>query len=87
MTETHAGSRQIMKGKVVSVAMEKTAVVEVTILRAHPVYKKRYRTTRRYYVHDENNECSVGDLIRMEETRPRSKKKRWRLLNIVEKAR
>jgi small subunit ribosomal protein S17 len=87
MTETSAGSRQILKGRVVSVAMDKTAVVEVTILMAHPVYKKRYRTTRKYYVHDENNECSVGDLIRIEETRPLSKRKRWRLLDIVEKAR
>ncbi len=87
MAETRAQKRQVLRGTVVSTAMDKTAVVEVTILNAHPVYKKRYRTTKRYYAHDENNECQVGDIIRIAESRPLSKKKRWRLLEVIEKAR
>ncbi|MFO7950601.1 MAG: 30S ribosomal protein S17 [Candidatus Fermentibacteraceae bacterium] len=87
MAETRAQKRQVLRGTVVSTAMDKTAVVEVTSLKAHPVYKKRYRKTKRYYAHDENNECQVGDIIRIAETRPLSKKKRWRLLEVIEKAR
>ena len=87
MAETRAQKRQVLRGTVVSTAMDKTAVVEVTSLKAHPVYRKRYRTTKRYYAHDENNECQVGDIIRIAETRPLSKKKRWRLLEVIEKAR
>jgi small subunit ribosomal protein S17 len=87
MAETRARRRQVLRGTVVSTAMDKTAVVEVTNLKAHPVYRKRYRTTKRYYAHDENNECQVGDIIRIAETRPLSKKKRWRLLEVIEKAR
>lgn len=87
MAETRAQKRQVLRGTVVSTAMDKTAVVEVTSLKAHPVYKKRYRKTKRYYAHDENNECQVGDTIRIAETRPLSKKKRWRLLEVIEKAR
>jgi len=87
MAETRAQKRQVLRGTVVSTAMDKTAVVEVTKLKAHPVYKKRYRTTNRYYAHDEKNECQVGDVIRIAETRPLSRKKRWRLLEVIEKAR
>jgi len=87
MAETRAQKRQVLRGTVVSTAMDKTAVVEVTSLKAHPVYRKRYRKTKRYYAHDENNECQVGDIIRIAETRPLSKKKRWRLLEVIEKAR
>lgn len=87
MAETRAQKRQVLRGTVVSTAMDKTAVVEVTSLKAHPVYRKHYRKTKRYYAHDERNECQVGDIIRIAETRPLSKKKRWRLLEVIEKAR
>jgi small subunit ribosomal protein S17 len=77
-----------VKGTVVSAGkMEKTVVVEVITLKAHPVYKKRFRRTRRYYAHDESNQCGTGDVVRIAETRPLSRLKRWRLLEIVEKAR
>ena len=87
MGESRQGNRQVLKGRVVSDAMEKTVVVEVYTVRAHPVYRKRYRTSKRYYVHDEENTCRAGDLVRIAETRPLSKTKRWRLLEVVEKAR
>jgi len=88
MSETRVSSRQVMKGTVVSSGtMDKTVVVEVVTLKAHPVYRKRFRQTRRYFAHDENNECSKGDVVRIAETRPLSRLKRWRLLEIVEKAR
>lgn len=74
-------------GTVISSAMDKTVVVKVVSLKAHPVYKKRYRTTKKYYVHDEENQCNQGDLITISETRPLSKTKRWRVLDIVQRAR
>ncbi|MBN1434534.1 30S ribosomal protein S17 [Candidatus Fermentibacterales bacterium] len=87
MSESRARNRQVLKGTVVSTAMDRTAVVEVQTVSAHPVYRKRHRTSRKYYVHDEENMCNVGDLVRIAETRPLSKTKRWRLLEVVEKAR
>ena len=87
MAETRVGNRRVLKGTVVSSAMDKTVVVEVVSLKAHPVYRKRFRTTKKYYVHDEENQCGIGDTITIAETRPLSKKKRWRVLEIVEKAR
>lgn len=87
MGESRARNRQVLKGTVVSVGMDKTAVVEVHTVKAHPVYRKRFRTSKKYYVHDEENVCNVGDLVRIAETRPLSKTKRWRLLEVVEKAR
>jgi small subunit ribosomal protein S17 len=88
MAETRTRDRQVLKGVVVSAGkMDKTVVVEVVALKAHPVYKKRFRQTRKYYAHDESNECGMGDVVRIAETRPLSRTKRWRLLEIVEKAR
>ena len=87
MAETRVGNRRVLKGTVVSSAMDKTVVVEVVSLKAHPVYRKRFRTTKKYYVHDEENQCGIGDTITIAETRPLSRKKRWRVLEIVEKAR
>lgn len=87
MAETVAGSRRVLRGVVVSDKMDKTIVVEVRTLRAHPTYKKRFRTTKKYYAHDEQNQCGIGDLVTISETRPFSRLKRWRLLDIVEKAR
>ncbi len=87
MAEVKKGNRRVLSGTVISTTMDKTVVVEVVSLKAHPVYKKRYRTTKKYYVHDEENQCNPGDKISISETRPLSKTKRWRVLDIVERAR
>ena len=87
MAETRVRNRRVLKGTVVSSAMDKTVVVEVVSLKAHPVYKKRLRTTTKYFVHDNENQCNMGDTVTIAETRPVSKKKRWRILDIVERAR
>ncbi|MEN8207978.1 MAG: 30S ribosomal protein S17 [Candidatus Fermentibacteria bacterium] len=87
MAEAKRGNRRVLTGTVISSTMDKTVVVEVVSLKAHPVYKKRYRTTKKYYVHDEENQCNLGDRISISETRPLSKTKRWRVLDIVERAR
>ena len=79
-------SRKTIIGKVVSDKMDKTVTVAVETLVAHPIYKKRYKTTTKFKAHDENNECGVGDLVKIMETRPLSKDKRWRLVEIIEKA-
>ena len=79
-------SRKTIIGKVVSDKMDKTITVAVETLVAHPIYKKRYKKTTKFKAHDENNECGVGDLVKILETRPLSKDKRWRLVEIIEKA-
>jgi 30S ribosomal protein S17 len=66
--------------------MEKTLVVLVESYRNHPLYKKTIRKVKRYKVHDENNECKIGDTIKIVETRPLSKEKRWRVSEIITKA-
>ncbi len=71
---------------VVSDKMDKTIVVEVTTLRSHPVYRKRFKQSKKYYAHDDQNQCGVGDVVTISETRPTSRLKRWRLLEVVEKA-
>ena len=73
-------------GIVVSDKMDKTVVVAVRDNRKHPVYKKTILVTRRFKAHDENNECGVGDTVRIVETRKLSKDKNWRVAEIVEKA-
>ena len=78
-------SKKTMAGVVVSNKMDKTIVVKVERRFAHPVFKKVVKTTKKYKVHDENNECVEGDFIRIQETRPLSKEKRWRLIDIVTK--
>ena len=70
-------------GRVVSTKMDKTAVVKVETYRHHPLYRKMVRRVVRYKVHDEKNECGLGDTVRLEETRPISKEKRWRVAEIV----
>lgn len=82
----HQTSRKVMQGKVVSDAMDKTVVVAVETRKPHALYKKIIRSTNRYKAHDEKNECAVGDVVRIMETRPLSKTKNWRLVEIVEKA-
>ena len=73
-------------GLVVSDKMDKTVVVEVSDKTKHPIYKKTITTSKRYKAHDENNECGVGDKVRIVETRKLSKDKNWRVAEIVEKA-
>ena len=78
--------RKTKLGRVVSNKMNKTAVVVVETFRHHPIYGKTVRTVLRYKAHDENNECGPGDTVRLEETRPLSKEKRWRVAEIVIRA-
>ena len=78
-------NKKTMTGVVVSNKMDKTVVVKVERRFSHPVFKKVVKTTKKYKVHDEKNECSEGDFIRIQETRPLSKEKRWRLLGIISK--
>ena len=78
--------RKVRTGKVVSDKMDKTIVVAVEDHVKHPLYKKIVKRTYKLKAHDENNECNVGDTVRVLETRPLSKDKRWRLVEIVEKA-
>jgi small subunit ribosomal protein S17 len=73
-------------GVVSSNKMDKTITVAVKWKEKHPIYGKFVRKTKKYHVHDENNECGIGDTVRIMETRPLSKTKRWRLKEIVEKA-
>lgn len=70
-------------GTVVSTKMDKTVVVRIDRQKRHRLYGKTLRTTHRYKAHDENNECSLGDVVRISETRPLSKEKRWRVLEII----
>ncbi len=81
------GRRKVRLGTVISDKMDKTIVVQVGSSKAHRLYKKTVQQRTKFKVHDEKNECGVGDLVRITETRPISKEKRWRLLEIVEKAR
>ncbi len=78
--------RKTQVGKVVSSKMDKTIVVAVEDSVKHPLYKKVVKRTVKLKAHDENNECTVGDRVRVMETRPLSKEKRWRLVKIIEKA-
>ena len=85
MTE-RTTSRKVRVGKVVSDKMDKTVVVIVEDRVAHKTYKKIIGRTYRLKAHDENNQCGVGDIVRVMETRPLSRDKRWRVVEIVEKA-
>ena len=80
------GMRKTRTGVVVSDKMDKTIVVEIRTRVKHPLYGKIMNRTKRFKAHDENNECGVGDRVRVMETRPLSHDKRWRLVEIVEKA-
>jgi small subunit ribosomal protein S17 len=73
------------EGVVISNKMNKTIVVAVVSLKRHRIYKRTYKQTKHFYAHDENNTCQIGDLVRIEETRPLSKLKRWRLIEIVKR--
>jgi small subunit ribosomal protein S17 len=80
-------TRKTRVGNVISDKMDKTVVVGVETLVRHPLFGKTIRTTKRFKAHDEKNECRVGDKVKIMETRPLSKEKRWRVVEIVEKAR
>lgn len=79
--------RKTRTGKVVSNKMDKTIVVAVQDHVQHPLYKKIVKRTVKLKAHDENNECNIGDTVKVMETRPLSKDKRWRLVKVMEKAR
>ncbi|GAA4873334.1 30S ribosomal protein S17 [Paenibacillus vulneris] len=78
--------RKTQVGKVVSNKMDKTIVVAVETYKKHDLYHKRIKYTKKFKAHDENNEAQIGDVVRVMETRPISKDKRWRLVEVVEKA-
>lgn len=80
------GSRKTRVGTVVSEAMDKTVVVMVERRYAHPLYGKQVTRTKKYHAHDENNDYHVGDTVRIMETRPLSKLKRWRVVEALERA-
>lgn len=80
------GNRKVRIGRVVSDKMDKTIVVAVETIVRHPLYGKSIKRTTKFKAHDENNECVIGDKVKIMETRPLSKEKRWRLAEIVEKA-
>lgn len=84
--ENTRNSRKEIIGTVTSAAMDKTVVVSVVRKMKHPKYGKYFKRTKKYTAHDEKNECGQNDIVRIMETRPMSKTKRWRLVEIVEKA-
>lgn len=83
---TERNSRKVIIGKVVSNKMQKTIVVSVERKVMHPKYGKFIKMTSKFKAHDEKNECNIDDIVKVMETRPLSKDKRWRLVEIVEKA-
>lgn len=86
VAEKPTRGRQRRVGQVVSAKMNKTIVVKVTRSVQHPVYKRVVRRAKKFYAHDEQNQCHEGDWVRIEETRPLSKLKRWRLLEVMQRA-
>ena len=86
-TETRDNARKVREGIVDSTSMEKTIVVKVVDRVRHPLYGKTLQRTKRLYVHDEQNDARPGDRVRVQETRPLSKLKRWRLVEVLERAR
>jgi len=85
-TQPERGNRKVRVGYVVSDVCNKTITVEVTRRTPHKLYKKVVKLKKRYAAHDENNEAKVGDFVKIVETRPLSKSKRWRLLTIISRA-
>lgn len=80
------GMRKIRTGKVISDKMNKTVVVAVESLVSHPMYKRTIRRTKKFKAHDEENSCRIGDKVKIMETRPLSKEKRWRVIEILDRA-
>jgi small subunit ribosomal protein S17 len=84
-TEQNAVRRTQKVGRVVSDKMDKTVTVAVDYLKPHPLYRKIIRKTSKFHAHDEENSCKVGDMVRIEETRPMSRTKRWLVVEIVQR--
>ena len=80
------GSRKVRVGKVVNNKMNKSIIVSIERTLKHPLYKKYFKKTNKHMVHDESNTAKIGDIVKIMETRPLSKRKRWRLVEILEKA-
>lgn len=87
MTSDARAMRKVREGVVVSNKMDRTVVVAQKRRVRHPLYKRYITLTKRYYAHDDKNECQIGDLVQIMETRPMSKLKRWRVVSVMEKAR
>ncbi len=85
-TTATASKRKTVVGEVTSTRMQKTIVVEVLRRKSHPFYGRVISRNRKFYAHDEKNTARVGDVVRIEETRPLSKLKRWRLLDVIRRA-
>lgn len=85
-SEELRGAQKERVGIVTSNSMEKTITVSVTRLIEHPLYRKASKMTKKFKAHDKDNQCQVGDLVRIRETRPLSKTKRWRLVEVVKRA-
>ena len=85
-TEISRNIRKTRVGKVLSTKMDKTITVAVEKKVKHPLYKKFYKTTTKFMAHDKDNQCTEGDTVKIMETRPLSKLKRWRLVEVIEKA-
>ena len=79
------GRRQFKVGRVVSDKMDKTVVVAVDYLKPHPLYRKIIRKTSKFHAHDASNDCRIGDTVRIGETRPLSKTKRWEVVEVIER--
>jgi small subunit ribosomal protein S17 len=86
MVAENQGNRKTRVGTVTSDKMEKTITVSIETVQQHPLYKKTIKTSKKYKVHDENNEAKIGDVVKIMETRPLSKDKRWTLVEIIQKA-
>ena len=86
-TQTSRGYRKVRVGRVISDKMDKTVVVQVCDLKSHSLYKKVVQHRVKFKDHDDQNDCRFGDLVRIIETRPISRDKRWRVVEVVEKAR
>jgi small subunit ribosomal protein S17 len=85
ITEKPHGRVQEKVGTVISNKMDKTIVVSVVSLKKHRIYKRTYKQTKHFYAHDEDNVCQIGDVVRIRESRPLSKLKRWRLVEITKR--
>ena len=86
MSQEARNERRVQIGKVVSDKMDKTIVVAVETYKKHDLYHKRIKYTKKFKAHDENNQAKIGDTVKIMETRPLSKDKRWRLVEVVEEA-
>ena len=84
--EVTVSNKRVMVGTVVSDRMDKSIVVSVEMLKKHPVYKKYIKGSKKHTVHDEKNECRIGDIVRISETSPISKHKTWKVVEIIRRA-